>query len=102
MFIFQKFEIFSDSHSVAISRKLLIKSQNRNIFNYLNRILITDKFSFQQYIIHKTKNSTLRPTFNLFHENLQNDNIGIPADIQFFLAWHVNVSRTASFVLHIM
>ena len=36
MFIFQKFKLFSDSHSGAmrcISRKLLIKSRNQNIFS---------------------------------------------------------------------
>ena len=37
----ESLKFFSDSHSGAISRKLVIKSQNRNILGYRNRILIS-------------------------------------------------------------
>ena len=52
MFIFLKFEFFSDSHSGAFHENLLVKSRNQNIFfQYLNWIRVSDKFPFQWYIV---------------------------------------------------
>ena len=39
------------SHCGVISRKLLIKSRNQNIFKYLKWILLAVKFPFQRYIV---------------------------------------------------
>ena len=51
VFIFLKSEIFSTAISEPF-REVFMKSQNRNILKkYLNKILISDKFPFEQCII---------------------------------------------------
>ena len=69
LFIFYEFEIFLDSHSRAISGKLLIKSRNQNIF---------EKFKQEDACLHHDLRCE-----NPYNENVTLDNSSLGAFYRF-------------------